>query len=341
MRPLKVIGRGAVAGLAAMAVLATPARAETPIRFTLDWAIEGPAAPFLIARDKGYFAEEGLNVTIDTGSGSIESINRVASRAYDMGFGDLSAAIRFNDQNPTTPIKPVYMVYNKPAFAIIGRKSRGVSSPADLEGKTLGAPVTDASFTHWPIFAAENGIDPATVAIQNVGFPVRVPLLAAGRVDAITGFTLSALFGVMASGIPEDDIVVMPLADHGLDLYGNAVIVSPAFAADNQQAVEGFLRAFNRALKETIDDPEAAIDHVLAANALLDRETELAKLKLAIDQNIVTGEVRANGLGDVDTDRLNDAIDQLDSVTAFSAKPQADIAFDPRFLPARQKRLVD
>ncbi len=133
-------GRRLALLLAATVGLAIPAAAQTPIKFSLDWKIEGPAAPFLIAQEKGYFADEGLDVTMDTGSGSVEPINRVASGAYDMGFGDINSVIKFNDQNPDTALKSVYMVYNKPAFAIVGRKSLGVSAPKDLEGKKLGAP---------------------------------------------------------------------------------------------------------------------------------------------------------------------------------------------------------
>src|ERR1700675_5208037 len=99
--------------------------AQTAIKFSLDFKFEGPAAPFLVAIDKGYFKAEGLDVTIDTAAGSLEPINRVASGTYDMGFGDINSLIKFRDQNPTAPIKAVFMVYNRPPFAIVARKSRG------------------------------------------------------------------------------------------------------------------------------------------------------------------------------------------------------------------------
>ena len=103
-----------------------PPRRRPPIKFTLDWKFEGPAAPFLVAIDKGYFKAEGLDVTIDTAGGSLEPLNRVASGTYDMGFGDINSLIKFRDANPNAPIKAVFMVYNKPPFAIVGRKSRGI-----------------------------------------------------------------------------------------------------------------------------------------------------------------------------------------------------------------------
>ena len=92
-------GLGLMAGLAAVAFGAGVSVAQTPIKFSLDWKFEGPSAPFLLAVDNGYFKAEGLDVTIDPAAGSLEPITRVASGAYDMGFGDINALIRLHDQN--------------------------------------------------------------------------------------------------------------------------------------------------------------------------------------------------------------------------------------------------
>ena len=179
-----------------------PATAQTAIKFSLDFKFEGPAAPFLVAIDKGYFKAEGLDVTIDTAAGSLEPINRVASGTYDMGFGDINSLIKFRDANPATPIKAVFMVYNKPAFSIVSRKSRGVEKPKDLEGKVLGAPAPDGAYAQWKIFVQANGIDASKVKIENVGFPVREPMLQNGQVDAITGFSFSSFINLKSMGVP-------------------------------------------------------------------------------------------------------------------------------------------
>jgi len=95
-------------GICAVAsAFASTAWAQTPVKFSLDFKFEGPAAPFVVAIDKGYFRAEGLDVTIDTAGGSLEPINRVASGTYDMGFGDINSLIKFRDANPGTPIKAV------------------------------------------------------------------------------------------------------------------------------------------------------------------------------------------------------------------------------------------
>ncbi|WP_421726268.1 ABC transporter substrate-binding protein [Bauldia sp.] len=333
--------RGAFLATVAVLGFSAPALADTDIDFSLDWKFEGPAAPFLLAEEKGYFDAEGLDVSIDTGAGSVEPINRVASGVYDMGFGDINSVIKFNDQNPDTPIKSIYIVYNKPPFAIVGRRSLGISEPGDLEGKTLGAPAPDGAYAQWPIFVEANDIDADSVTIENVGFPVREPMLAAGDVDAITGFSFSSFINLKANNVPVDDIAVLLMADHGVDLYGNTIIVSPAFAEENPEAVKGFLRALNKAVKETIADPEAAVDYVLDANAILDKETELERLQMAINQNVVTDEVKENGLGAIDTDRMDSAIDQIGLTFTFASKPEPGDVFDPSFLPAEDERALD
>ncbi len=334
-RPLALLAAVATLGLVGAA-----AADDTPIKFSLDWKFEGPAAPFLLAKEKGYFADEGLDVTIDTGAGSVEPINRGASGAYDMGFGDINSVIKFNDQNPSTPLKSIYMVYNKPAFAIVGRKSLGISAPKDLEGHKLGAPAPDGAYAQWPIFVEANGIDASKVTIENVGFPVREPMLASGQVDAITGFSFSSFINLKANGVPVDDISVLLMADYGVDLYGNTIIVSPAFAEKNPDAVKGFLKALNKAIEETVADPAAAVKYVVEANPVVDEATELERLQMAIDQNIVTDEVKKNGLGAVDTDRLTSAIDQIGLTFTYTAKPTAEAAFDPSFLPDAADRMV-
>ena len=105
------------------------------MKFTLDWRFEGPAAPFTVALDKGYFKAEGLDVTIDTGSGSRESIPRVASGTYDIGAGDVNSLVRFRDENPGIDLKAVMMVYDRPPFAIVGRKSKGITRRRQEPGR--------------------------------------------------------------------------------------------------------------------------------------------------------------------------------------------------------------
>ena len=322
--------------------ISSQASAQTAIKFSLDFKFEGPAAPFVVAIDKGYFKAEGLDVTIDTAGGSLEPINRVASGTYDMGFGDINSLIKFRDQNPGVPLKAVFMIYNNPPFAIVGRKSLGISNPKSLEGKKLGAPAADGAFAQWPIFVQANGIDASKVTIMNVGFPVREPMLVSGHVDAITGFSFSSYLNVKYGGVAQDDIVVMLLSDYGVKLYGNAIMVNPAFAAEKPEAVKRFLRAFLRALKYTAKNPDDAINSVMKWNETAKREVESDRLAIALRDNILTPEVKKNGFGAVDMARLDASIEQIALTYQFKGeRPKGSSVFDPSFLPAAAERAVD
>jgi NitT/TauT family transport system substrate-binding protein len=328
------------AGLAcAGALISGSALAQTPIKFSLDWKFEGPAAPFTVAMDKRYFKAEGLDVTIDTAGGSVEPINRVASGTYDMGIADINSLIKFRDANPAIQIKAVFMFYNKPAFSIVSLKSRGVTKPKDLEGKKLGAPAPDGAYAQWKIFTQANGVDVSKVTIENVGFPVREPMLAAGQVDAITGFSFSSYINLKVRGVPTDDIVVMLMADYGVNLYGNAVMVNPKFAAEKPEAVKGFLKALLKGMKDTVKDPADSVDSVIKRNDVAKKDVELERLRMAIKDNVLTPEVMANGYGGVDMARLDKSIDQIAITYEFkSGKPKGSDIFDVSFLPLTAER---
>lgn len=329
---------------AAAFAVATPVAAQdlTPIRFSLDWKFEGPSAPFFVAIDKGYFEEEGLDVTVDTGSGSREAIPRVATGAYEMGFGDINALVKFLADEPEAAVEAVYMVYDKPPFAVIGRKSLGITDdPKSLEGKTLGAPPPDAAFGQWNAFVDAAGIDTSAITVESIGFPVREPMLAQGQVDAIFGFSFSSVINLKAQGVADDDIVPIMMADNGLLLYGNAIMVNTHWADENPEAVMGFLRAFTKGLKDTVADPAEAVKSVMSRNDIADEATELERLEMALADNIVTDAVKADGFGNVDTERLGASIEQLKASFELPNPPAPDRVFDAQYLPSAEARAAD
>ena len=323
----------AFAAALALGLTAPAAQAETAMPFALDWKFEGPAAPYFVAIDKGHFTAEGLTVEITEGAGSLDAIPKVATGAFPVGFADINSLMKFLDQNPGAPVTAVMMVYDKPPFAMVGRKSLGIEAPADIAGKVLGAPPPDGAWAQFPIFAAENGIDMASVTVDPVGFPVREPMLAEGKVAAITGFSFTSSLNAKRLGVPEDDLSVILMADHGVALYGNAVIVNTDFAKANPEAVTGFLRAVAKGWKDTIADPAMAIDSLIARNPAADPALETERLALAIRDNVLTDWVKANGMGNVDPARFAKALEQTKTVYTFTNEPDAALYFDASYLP--------
>ena len=322
--------------VAALTVAATTAFADghaTDVPFALDWKFEGPSAPYFAAIDNGHFEAAGLNVEITAGSGSLDAIPKVATGAFPVGFADINSLIRFLDQNPGAPVTAVMMVYDKPPFAVIGRESLGVSEPADLAGKVLGAPPPDGAWAQFPIFAAENGLDMDAITVEPVGFPTREPMLAEGNVAAITGFSFSSYLNLVRLGVPEDDISTLLMADYGLELYGNSIIANTDFASENPEAVAGFLEAVAMGWKDAIADPAAVMPALIARNPAADAALEQRRLQLSIDANVLTDYVVANGMGTIDPARLDSAIEQIKLVYDFQNAPDASLYFTDAYLP--------
>ena len=324
---------------ALLAASLSAAAQETKIKFTLDWRFEGPSALFLAAASKGYFKQEKLDVTVDSGVGSGASVGRVATGAYEMGFADLSALIEFIGNNPGAQSKPqaIYMVYESTPAAVLALKKSGIKTPADLAGKTMGAPAFDAGRKAFPILARANNIDPAKINWKSMDPTLREAMLQRGDVDAITGFTFTSYIGLTARGVKEEDIVMMKYNDFGAELYGNAVIVNPKFAAENPEAVRGFLRAVNRAIKEVVANPEAFIGLVKQRDPLVTEATELKRLKMMLEF-VDTPVARREGLGGINKLRFDSTIDRVVAAFGIKSTVSPDGIFNSSYLPAARER---
>jgi len=325
--------RSLAVGLAATVITAS-AQADTSLQFALDWKFEGPSAPYFLAIDNGHFKAAGLEVEISPGKGSLDAIPKVATGAFPVGFADINSLIKFLDQNPGGPVTAVMMVYDKPPFAVVGRKSQGISGPGDLEGSVLGAPPPDGAWAQFPSFAKANNIDVGKIKVEPVGFPTREPMLAEGKVDSVTGFSFSSYLNLVRLGVPEDDISTILMADYGLKLYGNAVIVNTDYAAANGDTVKAFLGAVAAGWKDAIADPTSAAEALVKRNPAADAGLEERRLELAIDANVLTDYVKSNGMGGIDKARFAAAIEQLSETYDYKAAPDAALYFTDAYLPA-------
>jgi NitT/TauT family transport system substrate-binding protein len=329
----------AFGALAWLQPLPAGAQTETRLRLSLDRAIDGTAAPLFVALDKGYFKAEGLEVSIDAAANPQEAITRLTlvnnapEPSHDMSLGDLNTLVRYRDQNFPTGIKAVYIVHDKPAYAIVARKSRGVQAPKDVEGKRLGAPAADPTSQFWPLVVKLNGIDASKVTLLNIGPLLRAPMLAAGEVDGILGSSFTSFVDLKDRSVPADDIVMLLLADYGLMLYGSAFLASAKFQADQPQAIRSFLRAYTLGLRDTMADPAAAIDAVLSRMQSGRKEVELERLQIVLAQNIAKFDPKAETAGGVDPTRLLGSLEQIGSVYAYKTKLKPDDIFDARYLP--------
>ncbi|MGX9966779.1 ABC transporter substrate-binding protein [Roseomonas sp. F4] len=326
----------AAGGLLAAPRLARAQAALTPIKFSLDWAFQGPQAPYLLALERGYFREEGLDVTMDRGFGAGDVPVKVASGAYQFGVGDVSAVMRLRLTQPGTDlICPFMLAQGSPLSAITLRRT-GIRTPKDLEGKKLAAPETDGGRQFFPAFARATGIDLSKITWITVTPPLREPMLARGDADAITGFETSGVFSLRALNIPQADIVVMRYSNFGVALLSTGLQVRKSYAEANPAIVTGMIRAIIRGHADAWREPDAAIAALVkrdpTAPAALEKERLIANFEF-----IRTPEVLSGGYGNLPTARVQASIETIRTAFSIPATLAAGDFYTPAYLPPSEQ----
>lgn len=327
----------AASTLAAPAVWAQSSPKLTPLKFTLDFRVTGQTAPFFLALAQGYYRDEGLDVSIDVGAGSVTSITRVASGVYQLGLGDISSLIEFQAQNPgTSVVQAVYQYYNRAPFVIIGRKDRGITSDfQSLKGKRIAAAAVESTRRAWPMVANKLKLGAEHFQWVTTDFSACDNVMVRGDVDGATYFHDSAV-SLFARMKPED-LSVLKYTEAGVNLYGNAVLASRKLITEQPALVAGFLRASNRALKETLANPTAAIAAIKQREPILDEPVELERWRLTA-QYVAAPDVAVHGLGDVRKALLEEQIAQVAQVFGLQNRPSADSVFERSLLPTSGER---
>ena len=318
--------------------LAQSATAQTKIKFTLDWKFEGQTSFMWLGLERGYFQKEGLDVQVDAGNGSTAAIQRIHTGAYDAGLGDTSALIEYYGNNPgQTRLQMVYLQYDEAPIAYYALKKSGAKSIADLAGKSIAAAPFEVTRKMFPIFAHAAKIDPASVKWVSVDPALRSNAVIQGQAFACGGF-MNIPLEFEARGVKRDELVQMRVSDVGVRVYGNGLLVSSKFLAENPKAVAGLVRALNRSFRESLADPQTSVQALKRREPLAEEKTELERFTLLMPA-IVTARVKQTGLGAVDMPTLSRQIDYVAESVKLKTKPKAQELFNASFLPPQAERL--
>ncbi len=329
----------ATLGLAALTMSSAFAQDLTDVRFTLGWVTQGSDAAFFVAKDKGYFEDEGLNVIIDQGEGSGATVTRIMGGAYDAGFGDINAIIQNAADRPDQVPVMVYMMWNQPPFAVVTKKSSGISAIEDFEGRVLGGAQGTPTTRLLPVFARTNGLDIDAIEISNMAPNLQEPMLIRDEIDGALVFNITSYFNLLNNRQdPENDFDWWLFGDYGMDLYSNGMMVSQDMIENNPEAVAGLVRAVNKASIEIGLDQDMAMEAVMNFDNLVNEEIERMRLNFAYERLMASEEAAEIGLGDVDDERLARAIDIVVEGYDLSSTPETSDVFSREFLPAREER---
>ena len=335
--PLK---RLAAATFATM-VLATSVQAADleSLPFTLNWRLSGSHAPIFLAVDKGFFAEEGLAPDIVPGDGSANVVNRLASGSWNIGIGDIASVIQFNTLNPE---QRVLAIYNQtPAdLTVVALAGSGIEEPSDLIGRTIGAPVGDTAFKMWPAFAAATGIGEGDVTWEHMAANIREAMLLQGRVDAITANEGTAYFNLKAANVPDEDMVFIRYSENGVNLVNIGLMVNESFAQERPDLVRSVVRAVHRGYVAAMEDPQAAIDALMARDPLLNREIEEERFQYMVTRMIGQPDALEGGLGFYSEATIAESIAIIAAAEGLSHEITPAEVIDMSFLPPAEERQI-
>lgn len=313
-----------------LALVAGAALADDAVVLQTDWLASGDKAFVYVGKTKGFFEEEGLDVTIRTGRGSNDAITKLATGSADFATGAFSALIAAAAESPIG-VKAIYSVYSKQPDATVVLADSDIQTLADLKGHTLAVAPMSGSSAVRNLVLRENGLADGDIDIKQVEPAVQAAMLASGQVDAIDSWVTTAPVAISLLASQGKEARILPWAQFGLEGYGLAVYTSDKMLAERPDVVARFLRALDKSVRFMAADPEAAARQVAELEPQIDVDIAIAQAKAAAP--LIENDISArDGLGNFNPEILRNnwktvalsqgyPLDKIDPMSLVAARP--------------------
>jgi NitT/TauT family transport system substrate-binding protein len=322
----------AAAAFAAVAFLAPSARAQDRITLQLDWIPTGEYAIYYNAIDNGFFREQRLEVTINRGQGSGDTIRRVAAGTAEFGVADIATVMTARQRSADSRVKAVMPVYTKPPHSLFVIRGSGVATFKDLEGKRVGTTPGNSHQIYLPLLAAANNFDPNRINWVTTDPGAMGAMLINGQLDAAPFFQTHQYFQNKQAQRFGREIVAIPYANFGLDAYASTIIAADGLIERNPDLVRRFLAALQKSFVWARDNQEAAARIHNRHHPQIDVDDALGSLRIGL--TFVFNDVTTrDGLGRFSAQRLRQTYDLVARTQQLDAAADPAGFVDGRFAP--------
>ncbi|MDI2097796.1 ABC transporter substrate-binding protein [Ruicaihuangia caeni] len=298
----------------------------------LDYVVRGNHAMFFVAKDQGFFEEEGIVVDdIIKGTGSPDAMRIVAGGQADFGFGDLPTLATANTQGAeVTALAAVNQV--SPLSMCSLADNLELNSVDDLKGKNIGVHPAGSTYIFWQALLAANGLTKADVNELTVTPPYESYLLTK-QVDAVICYIDAEVPELEAKAGGEGSLSILHGSENGYDVYGSGMFTSAKLIDENPDLVQRFTNAYLKAFQWVIDNPEKAAEITAASSSELKGKTDifLKQLQADIDFTFESAETDELGLGAMNAEKWQKTVDILADQGVIESKPEINAIFDSSF----------
>jgi NitT/TauT family transport system substrate-binding protein len=303
---------------------------EERILIALDFIPLGQHAAMFAAQEKGYYQKVGISPQIERGAGSGDTIKRLAAGSVHFGLADLGALVVARSQGLQVKMLGVY--YAKAPYLIHALKGSGITTPKDLEGRSIGMQPGNAVYVIFPAFASINKVNATQVTWVNMPPGSLPPALMAGTIDAMIGFATAEPAVLALAAKQGKELVTLYYADWGLDIYSNGMIARDESIQKQEDLVRRFVDSTVRAHAWAAENPEAAADIFVRLHPQANRELATKQWMKTVEL-MISPEARQFGLGYMTRDKVKLTRDIITKAQKLPVEVPVEDLYTLRFLP--------